>query len=48
MKNSIFLLQELFHVYSNRFEFHFLPMHLIKQTHFVFLQNYGRARGMAK
>ena len=30
-------IRDMFHVYLNRFEFHFLRLHIIKQTNFAFL-----------
>ena len=41
-------LQELFHVYLNKFEFHFLRLHVNKINNFCFLLNYRRAPCMTK
>ena len=40
--------RDLFHVYLNRFEVHFLRLHVYKTNTFYFLINNGRVPGMAK
>ena len=41
-------IQDLFHVYLNKCEFHFLRLHVNKKNNFCFLLYNGRVRGMTK
>ena len=41
-------IQDLFHVYLNRFEFHFLWLHINKTSIFCFFVNNRRVPGIAK
>ena len=39
---------DMFHVYLNRFEFHFLRLHIIKTSKFCFFMHNGLVPGIAK
>ena len=41
-------IQELFHVYFNIFEFHFLRLHINKTNKFCFYMQNGHVPGIAK
>ena len=41
-------LRDMFHVYLNRFEFHFLRLHIIKTNKFCLFMNNRRVLGIAK
>ena len=41
-------IRDLFHVYLNKFEFHFLRLHKIKTNKFCFSMHNGRVPGIAK
>ena len=43
-----FVVRDLFHVYLNRFEFHFLRLHINKTNKFCFFMHNGRVPGIAK
>ena len=40
-------IRDMFHVYLNRFEFHFLRLHIIKTNKFCFFMHNGRIPGIA-
>ena len=42
------IIRDLFHVYLNRFEFHFLRLHINKTNKFCFFMHNGRVLGIAK
>ena len=46
--STIFLLQDLFHVYLNKCEFQFLRLHINKTNTFCFLIDNGRVTGTTK
>ena len=41
-------IQDMFHVNLNRFDFHFLQLHMIKTNNFCFFMHNGRVPGIAK
>ena len=41
-------IRDLFHVYLNRFEFHFLRLHIIKTNKLCFFMHNGSVSGIAK
>ena len=41
-------IRDMFHVYLNRFEFHFLRLHIIKTNKFCFFMHNRRVLGIAK
>ena len=41
-------IRDMFHVYLNRFEFHFLRLHINKINNFYFFMHNGRVPGIAK
>ena len=41
-------IRDLFHVYLNRFEIPFLPLHIIKTNTFCFFMHKGRVPGIAE
>ena len=41
-------IRDMFHVYLNRFEFHFLRLHIIKTNKLCFFVHNGRVLGIAK
>ena len=41
-------IRDMFHVYLNRFEFHFLWLHIIKTSKFCFFMHNGLVPGIAK
>ena len=43
----VFQIRDMFHVYLNRFEFHFLRLHINKTKFYFFMIN-GRVPGIAK
>ena len=45
---QIFHLQDMFHVYLNKFEVHFLRLHIIKTNKFYFSMHKRRVPGIAK
>ena len=48
LNKCIFQNRTLFHVYLNRFEFHFFRLHVIKTNKFCFFMHNGRVPGIAK
>ena len=43
-----YVIRDLFHVCLNRFEFHFLRLHIIKTSKFCYFMHNGRVPGIAK
>ena len=41
-------IRDMFHIYLNRFEFHFLWLHIIKTNKFGFFMHNRRVPGIAK
>ena len=41
-------IRDMFHVYLNRFKFHFLLLHIIKTNKLCFFMHNGRVPGIAK
>ena len=45
---TMLYLRDMFHVYLNRFDFHFLRLNINKTNTFCFLMHNGRVPGIAK
>ena len=48
LSSSNFHIRDMFHVYLNKFEFHFLRLHINKTNTFCFFMHNGCVPGIAK